>query len=170
MQEAPPSLVERTRSYIRTPEFARILRYGSCSAISTVVSLGGLYLFYRVVGLGPGWANIIATTIATVPSYYLNRMWAWGRTGRSHFKREVVPFWIIAFVSLGISSLAVRYAAHEAHHLTHRKEFQTLLVLMANFVTYGIMWVGKFTLFNRILFANRDDDVVDLMPIEVWAG
>ena len=49
-------------------------------------------------------------------------------------------------------------AAHEAHHITSRHEFQTLLVLFANFFTYGVMWVGKFTLFNRVLFANRDDE------------
>jgi len=150
--------VTRARAFSRSPQFSKLCRFGTVSVISTTVTLGMLYVFYRVVGLTPGWANIIATAIATVPSYYLNRTWAWGHSGRSHLWREVVPFWTIAFVSLGISTVAVELAAHEAHHIARSHEVQTALVLLANFFTYGCMWVAKFTLFNRVLFAPRDED------------
>ena len=130
--------------------------------ISTVLSLGVLYVFYRVVGLSATWANVVATTIATVPSYYLNRTWAWGHSGKSHLWREVVPFWAIAFVSLGLSTLAVTFAAREAHHLARAHEVQTGLVLLANFITYGAMWVGKFMLFNKVLFKHREPAAVSM--------
>ena len=139
------------------------MRFGTVSVISTTVTLGMLYLFYRVVRLSPGWANVVATAIATIPSYYLNRTWAWGNSGPSHLWREVVPFWIIAFVSLGISTAAVEIAAHEAHHIAHSHEVQTGLVLLANFFTYGCMWVAKFTLFNRVLFVQRGPDTLDAL-------
>ena len=51
-------------------------------------------------------ANVVACAVATVPSYYLNRCWAWGRRGRSHLWKEVVPFWVIAFAGLALSTWA----------------------------------------------------------------
>jgi putative flippase GtrA len=156
MPEAPSSPYERLRAYTRTPECAKIFRYVAVSGISTVVSLVVLYIFYRPVGLSASWANVVATVIATVPSYYLNRTWAWQRSGRSHFRKEVLPFWLIALASLGLSTLAVRFAAHEADlHLHAHHTLQTLAVLFANFFTYGVMWAGKFALFNKVLFVHR---------------
>jgi putative flippase GtrA len=156
MGEAAATRYGRARDYLRTPECAKVLRYVTVSGISTVLSLALLYIFYRKVGLTVRWANVVATVIATVPSYYLNRTWAWGRTGKSHFRREVLPFWIIALISLGLSTIAVQFAAHEADRLSQSHTVQTGLVLLANFVTYGVMWVGKFVLFNKILFVHRD--------------
>jgi putative flippase GtrA len=176
MPEAPTGLVEqaglveRARAFRRTPEFSRIVRYGSVSVVSTVVSLGMLYVFYRVVGMKAWEANVVATAIATVPSYYLNRTWAWGRTGKSHFMREVAPFWIIAAICLLLSSGAVYLADHEASHLTQRQDIRTAIVELANFATYGVIWVGKYTLFNKLLFANRDEDVVELVAAEAGAN
>jgi len=140
---------------VRTPDFAKLWRYVAVSGISTVLSLLMLYIFYRPVGLSAGWANVVATVIATVPSYYLNRTWAWQRSGRSHFRREVLPFWVIALISLGLSTIVVRFAAHEADHHLHSHSAQTAVVLAANFFTYGVMWVGKFVLFNKVLFVHH---------------
>ena len=121
-----------------------------------MLSLGFLYLFFRVVKIGSAVdANVVATVIATPPSYYLNRRWAWGKTGRSHLMREVVPFWTIAALSLVLSTIAVGLADHEAHHLTLSHSGETMVVLAANFATYGVIWVGKFVLFNRVLFVHR---------------
>jgi putative flippase GtrA len=155
---APTSLFGRAKAFRQNPEFWKVVRYVTVSGISTVFSLALLYIFYRQVGLTVRWANIVATAIATVPSYYLNRTWAWGRSGKSHFRREVLPFWIIAIISLALSTIAVQFAAHEADAHAHSKTIQTILVEAANFITYGVMWVGKFLLFNKILFVHRDGD------------
>jgi putative flippase GtrA len=145
--------VDRGRELVRTPGFSKLWRYASVSVITTILSLSLLYVFYRVVDVGSAMvANVIATVITTIPSYYLNRTWAWGKSGKSHLWREVVPFWVIAALSLVVSTVAVGAAAHEAHHLSASHHVQTLLVELANLVTYGVMWIGKFVLFNRILF------------------
>lgn len=143
----------RSIAYSRTPGFAKLWRYGAVSVISTVITLVGLYIFYRVVKVGSATeANVIASAIATVPSYYLNRTWAWGKTGKSHLWREIVPFWVIAATGLTLSSLAVDLASHEAHVISHAHQVQTALVEAANLCTYGLMWVGKYLLFNGLLF------------------
>lgn len=158
-------VVERARTYSHTPEFSKLWRYGMVSVVSTVVSLSGLYLFFRVIQVpavtvggfyvnAAAVSNVIATAIATIPSYYLNRNWVWGKAGKSHFMREVVPFWVIAFVSLVLSTAAVGLAQHEAKHLSSHT-LVTLIIEGANFATYGFLWAAKFLIFNRLLF-NRE--------------
>jgi putative flippase GtrA len=133
----------------------KVWRYCAVSGISTVCSLGLFYLFYREVGLSPVAANITATCIATVPAYYLNRSWAWGKSGRSHFMREVVPFWAIALISLVISTIAVHYAARHTVNI-HSKDVKALILLGVNLVTYGVLWVAKFAVFNKLLFKHHE--------------
>ena len=135
----------------------RLIKYASSSAITTVLALGLLYLFYRIVFnyKDAATANLIATGLTTIPSYYLNRAWAWGKTGKSHLWREVVPFWIIAFVSLALSTGVVWIAAHNADHITHTHEGKTILVEAANLLTYAVLWVGKYTFFNKVLFKHN---------------
>ncbi len=152
---ASASASSRAKAYVKTPEFTKMWRYCTVSGISTVTSLAGLYVFYRIVGLSPRWANVVASCIATVPSYYLNRSWAWGKYGRSHFMKEVAPFWVIAFISLGISTEVVGFAGHESASIAS-KDTRALILVAANLVTYAFLWIGKFILFNKVLFKHRE--------------
>ena len=42
-----------------------------------------------------------------MPAYYLNRAWVWGKRGKSHLTKEVVPFWAFAFSGLVLSTIIV---------------------------------------------------------------
>jgi putative flippase GtrA len=159
MSAASAGVVARARAFTKTAEFTKIWRYCAVSGVSTGLSLIGLFVLYRVVGLTPRKANVIATCIATVPSYYLNRSWAWGRNGKSHFMKEVAPFWTIALVSLLISTLTVGFAASKAKGV-HSVDLRGLILVVTNFVTYGVLWIGKFMLFNRLLFKHREPTAV----------
>jgi len=103
--------------------------------------------------LSPGWSNILAVCIASVPYYYLNRAWAFGKTGRSHLLKEVLPFWSIAIASLVLSTIAVRFAGHESRGL-HSKDLRSAILVGANFCTYGTLWIAKFMFFNKVLFKH----------------
>ncbi len=137
------------------PNFPKVWRFTFVSVISTVFTLVALYVFFRVLKVGTAAeSNLLATSIATAPAYYLNRTWTWGKTGRSHLMREVVPFWTIAIAGVLLSTGAVHLASVESHHITNSKMGVTILVEFANFFTYGVLWVGKFTIFNRWLFST----------------
>lgn len=149
----------------RSPQFGRFWRYSAVSAVSTVISLSGLYLFFRVLHVGSAAvSNLIATSIASIPAYYLNRTWSWGKSGRSHVLREVVPFWAITAFGVIASTIVVHFAANFAYHLahTHRGREVTIIVEFANLATYGVLWIGKFLVFNRFLF--RVDPVARTEP------
>src|SRR5689334_12001771 len=84
----------------RLPEGQKAIRYTLTSVVSVAVSQAFLAFFHAVVGWSAFWSNIWAVAIGAVPSYELNRRWAWGKRGKSHLWREVVPFWVLAFIGL----------------------------------------------------------------------
>lgn len=160
MRKAVKHPVLFAREYARSAHFRRFLRYSTVSVVSTCISLSGLYVFFRVLHVGTATdSNLLATAIASVPAYYLNRTWAWGKSGRSHVFREVVPFWIITILGVVLSSTAVHFAAIEAHHHHLSKDGVTGAVEFANFFTYGVLWFAKFSFFNRVLFKVKHESV-----------
>jgi putative flippase GtrA len=168
MRKAMKHPVAFAREYVRSAHFRRFLRYSSVSVVSTIISLSGLYIFFRVLHIGTATdSNLLATAVASVPAYYLNRTWAWGKSGRSHVFKEVVPFWVITILGVALSTTAVHFAAVEAksHHL--QKDSVTLAVEFANFFTYGVLWFAKFSFFNRVLFKvkTEDTEVVASAPV-----
>jgi putative flippase GtrA len=146
-QSVRHALVEK----IGARDIGKVLRYGTISVVATVISLSGLFIFYRWIGLSPTWSNITATCIATVPYYYLNRRWVFKKSGRSHLTKEVLPFWTIAFVSLILSTLSVKFAGAQVHAISS-KNVRGAILVAANLATYGILWIAKFVVFNRYLF------------------
>ena len=70
----------------------KLLRYSLASVVSIAVSQAVLVVAFGLWHWTASVANVVACAVATVPSYYLNRTWAWGRRGRSHLWKQVVPF------------------------------------------------------------------------------
>jgi putative flippase GtrA len=147
---------QRLRALARSEHGKKLLRYGSVSIISTIGTLSLLFLTYHVFSVGTAMeCNVLATGVMTIPAYYLNRTWTWGKSGPSHLWREVVPFWVIAAISLLISTVVVGFAAHNADHVTHSKLYKALLIVCANFVTYACIWIGRYLLYNHVLFKSH---------------
>ena len=97
--------------------------------------------------------------MAGIPSYYLNRRWVWGKGGRSHIWRELVPFWVMSIsgilFALYAASLAHNFA--NTHHLGHLA--RTILVVGANIAAFGILWFVKFLILNRLFTELADAEV-----------
>lgn len=146
-------LTSRVSTLRQSPHTKRLMKYAAVSVISTVVTQSVLFLTYDVWTVSSAMAcNIIATAVATVPAYWLNRTWTWGKRGRSSAWREIAPFWIISFVGLVLSTVAVGIAAHNADQISHLHVVRTLFVQFANLFTYGCIWIGRYTIFNKFLF------------------
>jgi putative flippase GtrA len=146
-----PSRLHTFYDWLHTHEGRKIFRYSMVSVISTAVSTVVIVLVYGVAKL---WTEVPSTifgnVVATFPSYWLNRRWAWGKNGRSHLVKEVLPFWVMAALGIAFSiigaALAHRIGVHfKLHHLE-----LTLVVLVANFVSFAIFWVVKLLVFNRL--------------------
>jgi putative flippase GtrA len=148
---SPRSMLERSR----TPGGRKMIRYSLVSVVSVIVSQ--IVLFIAQSFWSARTSNIIAVCVSAVPSYYLNRAWAWGKTGKSHLMKEIVPFWSLALLGLVFSTWAADYAESNAHHLTSSELMARLIVNGAALAAFGVLWVGKFFIFNRLMFAHQPE-------------
>lgn len=160
MDVSPAALLDRARS----PEGQKAIKYTLVSVISVAVYQAALAVFYGLLRWKATPANITANVFGGIPSYYLNRNWAWGKSGRSHFWKEIVPFWSLAFIGMAFSTWAAVLGDHFAQgHVTSHLA-KTIIVLGAAFGSFFILWVVKFVLFNKFIFKNPQDE-----PRAAWA-
>lgn len=145
---SPSSLVERAR----TPGGRKLVRYSLVSVISVGVSQ--VILFLAQFHYSARTSNIIAVCLSAIPSYQLNRVWAWGKTGRSHLMKEIIPFWAMALLGLVLSTWSADFAESHAAAVTASDVGQKLVVNAAALAAFGVLWVGKFVILNRVLFAH----------------
>ena len=131
--------------------YRKPIKYGMVSAVAVVTGQTVLIICAAVLDFEPVWANITSVMIGTIPSYVLNRAWVWGKRGSHHFWREVAPFWFIALLGLGFSTLLV--------HIASGWSEATLVVSAANLTAFGILWVAKYLFLDAVLF--KIEDIVD---------
>jgi len=144
-------LLERLVLWLHTKEGKKVFRYSMVSVVSTAVSFTVIFLVYGVIRRGSEVPDtVLGNAVATFPSYWLNRSWAWGKSGRSHLTKEVLPFWVIAAAGIAFSIIGAATARHIglSHHLGHIE--LTALVLTANILSFAIFWVLKLLIFNRL--------------------
>jgi putative flippase GtrA len=142
---------------VRTPTARKAVKYTMVSVVSVGVSQVCLFALYALAHWTARDANIAAAVAGGIPSYVLNRRWTWGKSGKSHLWREVVPFWVLAVVGLVISTVAADLAEEWAHDLSDRRVLQALVVNGSTIAAFFGLWVGKFFLFNKVLFVSDDD-------------
>jgi putative flippase GtrA len=156
--------LERARRFYATRTGGRFVRFAFVSAFNLVFSVAVLAIVFGVFRL---WTEVPSTLFANVvtipPAYYLTRTWAWGKSGRSHLMKEVVPFWAMTLVGIAFSIVTAAEARHLglAHHLG--RVDRTALVVAANLFAFGVTWIGKFLLLNLVFrepVVARGDDVL----------
>jgi len=130
----------------------KLVRYASVSAISTTVSLAILGVLVATGTATPGWANIVATAVGTVPSFELNRRWVWGKTGRRSLRAEIGPFCALSFLGLALSTIAVSTASAWAGAAGLGVGARTFVAVAANVTTFGTLWVAQYVILDRVLF------------------
>jgi putative flippase GtrA len=128
------------------------LRYVGVSVVNVLFG-GGLLLVFQH-WMRPTFSNIVAVGISAVPAYYMNRAWVWGKRGRSHWKKEVLPFWSFTAAGLVLSTLAISFADE------HTKS--KLIILFVQLFAFGVLWVLRFFLLDKLFHVEvYEDDTPD---------
>ncbi len=151
--------LDTVMTWTRSDEGRKWVRYSMVSVVSVIISQLLLAFFFGVLGRSARVSNIWAVCLSAVPSYYLNRAWAWGKRGKSHFLKEVVPFWTMALIGLAFSTWAADYAetwsrAHVESHLV-----TTVVVNIASLGAFGVLWGVKFVILNKLMFVHHPEDL-----------
>ena len=135
---------------------AKGLKYSMVSVVNLVTGQLLLVIFQKAFGFSPTEANVGAVLISAVPAYYLSRRWVWGRSGRSSFKREVLPFWIFVVIGLIVSTISVK-VMHTAWEMRYPTDPQpAILTNITNIASFGFLWVLRFFLFDKLFHLQHD--------------
>jgi 4-amino-4-deoxy-L-arabinose transferase-like glycosyltransferase/putative flippase GtrA len=147
----------------RSPHAGRVVRCLIVSAITTCVSLTVLTLLLRLAGMEAWRANVVAVAVGIVPSYLLNRRWVWGVSGRSDPGREVLPFWLMSFAGLIVSTSAAGAVDRLATAASWSSNVHTASVLAANVGAFALLWIAQYLVLERVLFGPRASKSVDVL-------
>lgn len=126
----------------------RGLRYALVSVVNVLFGGGLLVVFQR--WMAPTVANLVAVALSAIPAYYMNRIWVWGKRGRSHWRKEVVPFWAFTIAGLLLSTVMIAYADN---HTRNR-----YLILFVQLFAFGVLWVIRFFLLDRLFHVEVFED------------
>jgi putative flippase GtrA len=158
---APPTALQGALQKVRTHG----LKYSAVSMINVLIGQGLLVFFSALLHLSPAISNVLAVSISAVPAYYLTRAWVWGKTGKSHLTKEVLPFWGFAFAGLILSTGAVWVATHITGIVdippADRTFIQKLVPNLANLFAFGVLWVVKFFVLDSFMFGKHHHSAVE---------
>ena len=147
-------------AWSKSHEGKKIIRFTMVSVVSTSVSFVSIAVLYGFKII-PGvlWATLTGNLIASLPAYHLNRKWTWGKSGRSHWRKEIIPFWAMSFLGIGVSQIGALWARHEVktHHWAHL--LNTGLVTFTNLASFGLFWILKMMVFNRIFKPHTLEEI-----------
>lgn len=130
----------------------RFGRYLIATVGSVVAGQTLLAVSFDLLGWPAIAANAFATAVVTGPAFIVNRRWVWQQEGPSRLYREAVPFWVLAFVGLAVSSGAAALAGHAAARLSADRGMQTLVIVGAVCASYFLVWLTRFIVLDRAVF------------------
>ena len=132
---------------IKAIDHRKVLRYSAVSFIAVPVTQIILLVFQYGFDWNGLEANTMAVAITVVPVYVLNRYWVWGKRDKNNFVTEILPFWGMTLLGLLVSTLCVAYA--DSH-------FESpLMVNVANAFGFGLVWLLKFLVLDRMMFGRE---------------
>jgi putative flippase GtrA len=132
----------------------KAIRYSMVSVVGVGVHQVVLVTAYTLASLGGVQANVLAASVAAVPAFLLNKKWVWGRGGRAHVRREVLPFWGFTLAGLLVSTGFVALADAWTE--------SALVVAGASIAGFGVLWVAKFLFLDGFMFAGPEPEPVPI--------
>ena len=143
------------------PRRSRLLlwaRYSASSVVAVVVSQVAFALCYWL-GAPAVVATLVAWLAGAVPNYLLSRRWAWGRQG------QLLPYAMIVIGSAVTAALVTTATDHLVQGIDSHA-WRTVLVTGSYFGTYGVLFILKIVLFDRLVFA-KPAAVADPVPARI---
>jgi putative flippase GtrA len=137
-----------------TPDGEKKIRYAMVSAICVPVgtlAVAAFDLAQRSAGVGA----VLGNSVGAVPSYLLNRYWVWKKNEKNRLFGEILPFWAITLVGIAFSFLVAHQTGQFTRHHHIGGVARLALLLVANVAGFGVLWVAKYLLFNKVLFTVR---------------
>lgn len=128
----------------------KMLRYATGSVIATVCSEVTFVLLYGLLAVGTTWSSVLSWLAGAIPNFWLNRNWAWQRTGRPSLRREVAPYAAVVVVTLLLATLLTHLADRLLHQEGVASSLRVTLVAGVFLGTYVVVFAVRFFLLERL--------------------
>jgi putative flippase GtrA len=128
----------------------KLLRYFTGSLVATGCSEATFVLLYGPVGMGTAWSSVLSWLAGAIPNFWLNRNWAWQRTGRPSLRREVAPYAAVVIVTLLLATLLTHLADRMLHQEGVASSLRVTLVAAVFLGTYVVVFAVRFFLLERL--------------------
>jgi putative flippase GtrA len=141
---------------------AKLFRFGAVSAFNVVFGQTLLFGAQTLMGWTAVASNVFSVAMSAAPAYLLSRYWVWQKRGKNHFMREVVPFWSLALLGFALSTVAIWY-------VERRWDPQPVFINLTNMAAFGVVWMSKYFILDRVLFKHEDltDEPLDALVSEI---
>lgn len=142
-------------SRLRRSRYWRLAsRFAAASVVATAISQVVFLLTYGLTS-SAGAATVLGWLAGAIPNFLLNRR-TWGGGGREALRREILRYGAISIATAVLAAIATHNAEHLAHLLfPHARTGQVAVVWGAFVGTYGVVFVVKFFLIDRLVFTDR---------------
>ncbi len=135
----------------RTPRLTpKLLRYFTGSVVATVCSEVVFVVLYGLLGMGTTWSSVLSWLAGAVPNFWLNRNWAWQRTGRPSLRQEVLPYAVIIVTTLVLATVLTHATDVWLHHQGVASSVRVTLVAAVFLGTYVVVFALRFVLLERL--------------------
>lgn len=141
------------------PALRKLVRYSAASIVGVISSQVALLICFVGFDMDAVPANLIACVAGGVPNYSINRAWTFDKRGKNSLIREVIPFWSMAIAGLILSTIAVAWA-------DNRFDGNAFAVAAANIGSFGTLWIAKFFVLDRVLFAPLAQSIEESPTME----
>lgn len=139
------STLSPARSFI-AEHGVKVMRYCGVSVVNVITGQSLLALCLAVFELGGVVSQVISASLSAIPAYILSRRWVWQQTGRDSFRSEVLPFWTMTLIGLGIAVAAVG--------LADRYTDSTIILMATSLAAYGVVWVAKYVVLDKVTWRH----------------
>lgn len=128
----------------------RLAKYLTGSIIAMIVSTVTFTATFGPGILGSKGASLTASATGAIANYFLNRRWAWGKRGRAHVRRELVPYATTVIITAVAAAVITSTVNSIVRNYTDHRGIRTVLNTIAFLGTYGISFAVKYGIFNRL--------------------
>lgn len=143
------------KKLLRSPTGIKLIKYSAVSVVGVVVTQALIVILHAGIGVSSIWTNVLAVGLSALPAYFLNRAWVWGKRGKSHLTKEIIPFWAFAFAGLVLSTIIVALIAGNPAAGQKASVGETVRIMIGNLAGFGLLWVARFLVLDRLLFGSQ---------------
>jgi putative flippase GtrA len=118
--------------------------------IATVCSEVVFLALYGPAHAGTTVASVVGWLAGAVPNYWLNRSWAWRRSGRPSLHGELLPYVVIVLVTLLLATVSTGLADRLLQGAAVSESLRWALVGGTFLAVYGVLFVVRFLLLDRL--------------------